>query len=90
MYNALTIHGLAECEQLPNSVLDIQAFWKTTAYNLGGYTFSLDDIEHGVLRGKHAMSVVLCIYIIQCHVHVAYCLSFKNCTTVLHVHVFTK
>jgi hypothetical protein len=52
VYNALTIHGLIDADEIPMSVLNIQQFWKTTAYNIGGYDFSLDDIEHGVLRGK--------------------------------------
>ena len=51
VYNALTIHGLAIVEQLPNSVLDVSNFWKLTCYSIGGMVFSLDDIEHGVLRG---------------------------------------
>ena len=47
----MTIHGLAEMESLPNSVLEVNKFWQTTAYNISGYVFSLDDIEHGILRG---------------------------------------
>ncbi|XP_070564784.1 uncharacterized protein [Ptychodera flava] len=52
IYNALTIHGLVECDKLPNSVLDIRQFWRNTAYNISGHIFSLDDIEHGILRGN--------------------------------------
>lgn len=52
VYNALTIHGLATAEQLPRSVLDVSNFWKLTCYSIGGMIFSLDDIEHGVLRGN--------------------------------------
>lgn len=52
VYNALTIHGLAAAEQLPKSVLDVSNFWKLTSYSIGGMAFSLDDIEHGILRGK--------------------------------------
>ncbi|KAK2158173.1 hypothetical protein LSH36_175g03004 [Paralvinella palmiformis] len=33
-------------------ILDVQLFWKTTAYHIGGHVFSLDDIEHGILRGN--------------------------------------
>ena len=51
VYNALTIHGLATTGQLPKSVLDVSNFWKSTSYSIGGMVFSLDDIEHGVLRG---------------------------------------
>ena len=52
LYNALTIHGLARQEILPDSVLNIQQFWKKTSYNVAGHNYSLDDIEHGILRGK--------------------------------------
>ncbi|KAK7099106.1 hypothetical protein V1264_003295 [Littorina saxatilis] len=52
IYNALTIHGLVEQDKLPDSVLKIQHFFKTTAYNVGGFVFTLDDIEHGILRGN--------------------------------------
>ena len=53
VYNALTVHGLARADPLPSSVLELDQFWARTAYNIGGHIFSLDDIEHGVLRGKH-------------------------------------
>lgn len=52
LYNALTIHGLARQETLPDSVLNIQQFWKKTSYNVAGHSYSLDDIEHGILRGN--------------------------------------
>lgn len=52
VYNSLTIHGLASAAQLPSSVLEVDKFWRKTAYNIGGHTYSLDDIEHGVLRGN--------------------------------------
>lgn len=52
VYNSLTIHGLVTHDKLPQSVLDVQLFWKTTAYRIGGHVFSLDDIEHGILRGN--------------------------------------
>ncbi|KAK3745474.1 hypothetical protein QZH41_020056, partial [Actinostola sp. cb2023] len=54
IYNALTIHGLAESHtgSLPSSVLALSNFWKNTAYNVGGHILSLDDIEHGILRGN--------------------------------------
>ena len=52
IYNCLTIHGLVCAKDLPSSVLEIGAFWQSTAYSINGLTFSLDDIEHGVLRGE--------------------------------------
>ena len=51
VYNALTIHGLASGDQLPASVLEVSHFWKRTCYDIGGHVLSLDDIEHGILRG---------------------------------------
>ena len=52
IYNSLTIHGLAHLTELPDSVLSVQQFWKTTGYNIAGQDYSLDDIEHGILRGE--------------------------------------
>jgi len=52
VYNAMSIHGLAECDPLPKSVTDINGFWKTNCYLINGHVFSLDDIEHGILRGN--------------------------------------
>ena len=52
IYNALTIHGLVEREKLPSSVLDVQLYWKTTAYKIGSQLYTLDDMEHGILRGN--------------------------------------
>lgn len=49
VYNVLTLHGLALAT--PTSVLEVEGFWRVTCYNIAGHTFSLDDIEHGVLRG---------------------------------------
>ncbi|XP_064635084.1 uncharacterized protein LOC135492501 [Lineus longissimus] len=52
VYNVLTIHGLVDLDEIPTSVLNIQQFWKSTAYDIGGYVFTLDDIEHGILRAN--------------------------------------
>ncbi|CAF1256755.1 unnamed protein product [Rotaria magnacalcarata] len=52
LYNILTIHGIASVNDLPKSVLDLNQFWKTTSYKVGSYFYSIDDIQHGVLRGN--------------------------------------
>lgn len=52
IYNSLCIHGIASLGMLPRSVLDVQQFWKTTAYKIGSNVFSLDDLEHGILRAN--------------------------------------
>ncbi|UJR16365.1 hypothetical protein I4U23_003268 [Adineta vaga] len=52
LYNVLTIHGIASLSDLPKSTFDLNQFWKTTAYKIGPHIYSLDDIEHGILRGN--------------------------------------
>lgn len=52
LYNALTIHGIAKLNEYPKSVLDLNQFWKTTSYQVGPSLYSLDDIQHGILRGN--------------------------------------
>lgn len=52
VYNTLTIHGILSMDELPDSVLKVRQFWKNTCYNIAEHVFSLDDIEHGILRGK--------------------------------------
>ena len=59
VYNALTVHGLCTASPLPSSVLELDHFWPHTAYNIGGHIFSLDDIEHGVLRGELYMCMMV-------------------------------
>lgn len=52
IYNTLTIHALSKVEPLPQSLLEVSNFWKHSAYNINGLVFSLDDIEHGILRAN--------------------------------------
>ncbi|CAF2450637.1 unnamed protein product [Rotaria sp. Silwood2] len=52
LYNVLTIHGIVSLTDIPKSVLDLNQFWKTTSYKVGAHIYSLDDIEHGILRGN--------------------------------------
>ncbi|CAF0844023.1 unnamed protein product [Rotaria sordida] len=52
LYNILTIHGIVSLTDVPKSVLDLNQFWKTTSYKIGAHFYSLDDIEHGILRGN--------------------------------------
>ena len=66
VYNALTVHGLAATSPLPSSVLEVDKFWASTAYNIGGHVFSLDDMEHGVLRGDQLETGLCqswCVYV---------------------------
>lgn len=52
MFNILTIHAVASQSKLPNSIRDLPQFWNTSAYQIGKQNFTLDDIEHGILRGN--------------------------------------
>lgn len=58
IYNALVVHGVLELN-ISKSVKEVPSFFKAVCYNVGGYVFSLDDIEHGILRAnkkKHLLS----------------------------------
>lgn len=54
LYNALTVHGIVAWG-IQNSVKEVglSTFFGQTAYRIGADTFSLDDIEHGILRQNH-------------------------------------
>ena len=49
IYNSLVVHGIIELE-IKNSVREYSKFFESVSYNIGGYNFSLDEIEHGILR----------------------------------------
>ena len=56
IYNALTLHAIVAASASAGaplrSVTDVPRFWAAHAYRVGGHALSLDDIEHGVLRGN--------------------------------------
>ncbi|MFQ5681321.1 MAG: glycoside hydrolase family 15 protein [Candidatus Omnitrophota bacterium] len=49
VYNILVIHGVVELE-IKKSVKEILHFFRRIGYNIGGYYWTPDDIEHGILR----------------------------------------
>lgn len=53
IYNALLIHGVVAYRER-SSLLEIRGAFERIAYVIGGRRYSLDDIEHGVLRGNRA------------------------------------
>jgi len=58
IYNALVVHGVMALN-VRKSVKEVSSFFQVVSYNIGGYTFSLDDIEHGILRRnkkKHSLA----------------------------------
>jgi len=55
VYNSLTLHAMIHQSaegKIPDSPKDVPGFWKIHCYNIGGSNYSLDDMEHGVLRNN--------------------------------------
>jgi Protein of unknown function, DUF547 len=51
VYNALVLHGIVHLG-VRTSVRRVWNFFGRVSYRVGGLVFSLDDIEHGLLRGN--------------------------------------
>ena len=49
LYNTMVVHGVVELG-IERSVKEKAGFFDRLKYDVGGYVFSLNDIEHGVLR----------------------------------------
>ncbi len=53
LYNAQTLHAMQQA-QIKDTVLESLGFYARFAYLVNGLVFSLNDIEHGVLRENRA------------------------------------
>jgi len=51
IYNTAVIHGVIELG-LQKSVKEFPGFFDRVSYEIRGYRFSLNDVEHGILRGN--------------------------------------
>ncbi|MHB8068545.1 MAG: DUF547 domain-containing protein [Desulfobaccales bacterium] len=51
LYNVIVIHGVIALG-IRDSVKEVWNFFRGVYYQIGGYPFTPDDIEHGVLRGN--------------------------------------
>jgi len=51
IYNTAVIHGVIELG-LERSVKEFRGFFDRMTYEIGGSRFSLNDMEHGILRGN--------------------------------------
>ena len=51
LYNALIIDGIIHFG-VRQTVMEDAGFFRRVAYNVGGFRFSADDIEHGILRAN--------------------------------------
>ena len=58
LYNVMVIHGIIELG-IRDSVNEVNGFFTRILYQVGDYTFSLDDIEHGILRGNRGRLTAL-------------------------------
>lgn len=55
LYNALTINASIAFDvrtSVTEGRMGLMSFFRRAAYNVGGYRISLEDIEHGILRGN--------------------------------------
>jgi len=55
IYNSLTVHAMvhqAKTGTLPDSPKEVPGFWKLHCYQIGESIYTLDEIEHGVLRAN--------------------------------------
>lgn len=76
VYNSLIIHGLA-VGPIPTNLMTRLNFYSTVAYEISGHIFSLDDIEHGVLRGNRPSLIKAKFFARQQFRNVSSCLSFR-------------
>jgi hypothetical protein len=51
IYNTAVIHGVIELG-LEKSVKEVSGFFNRVMYEIGGFRFSLNEMEHGILRGN--------------------------------------
>lgn len=51
LYNSIVVDGIASLG-ITQSVQEIPRFFRRVKYGIGGYLFSADDIEHGILRAN--------------------------------------
>jgi GH15 family glucan-1,4-alpha-glucosidase len=51
LYNVMVIHGVIELG-VKDSVKEVRNFFTRVKYRIGEMVFSLEDIEHGILRGN--------------------------------------
>jgi hypothetical protein len=58
LYNALTLHAISTAG-IRDSVLESLGFFSRYAYRVGEQTLSLNQIEHGILRGNRAALIGL-------------------------------
>jgi hypothetical protein len=51
LYNTIVVHGIVELG-ITTSVKEVSDFFTNIFYQVGGFTFSPEEMEHGILRGN--------------------------------------
>jgi len=51
LYNTIVVHGIVELG-ITSSVREIPDFFRSISYRIGRFTFSAEEIEHGILRAN--------------------------------------
>lgn len=51
LYNTIVVHGIVELG-IVSSVREVPNFFTSVAYQVGKFTFTADEIEHGILRAN--------------------------------------
>lgn len=59
VYNVMTIHGMLITDP-PSSLCSLLKFYSSTAYIIDGKIYTMNGIEHGILRGNQRMPFWLC------------------------------
>lgn len=59
LYNTIVVDGIIALG-IQQSVREVMGFFSKVRYRIGGFTFSPDDIEHGILRGNSRHPFTFC------------------------------
>ncbi len=94
LYNVLAIHGVLALG-LESSVMEVPSFFGSIAYRVGGFLFTLDDVENGVLRRnaphpvtktkqfpEGAGELEFCPSVLDPRIHTALVCASKSCPPV--------
>ncbi len=57
VYNLMMLHAVIRLGSNPQTGFGKELFYRRVKYNLGGYEFSLDDIEYGIFKGNQHPSL---------------------------------
>eukprot|EP01129_Flabellula_baltica_P001897 TRINITY_DN11798_c0_g1_i1.p1 TRINITY_DN11798_c0_g1~~TRINITY_DN11798_c0_g1_i1.p1 ORF type:complete len:380 (+),score=53.26 TRINITY_DN11798_c0_g1_i1:62-1201(+) len=53
LYNLMSLHSFIRCGESSLSFFNRKSFFRDSQYIISGHNFSLDDVEHGILRARY-------------------------------------